>query len=97
MATAVSTEQRRRGARLSPHEAADLTPSLRTLVKRLVDEIDQMERATQLTHAATLSFDWGRLFYGCQRDRFGARFSIYRRQASQLQLLHDELDAIVNP
>lgn len=97
MGLAVSTEQRRKVARLSAHEAAVAVPSLLIETKRLVDEIDQLPREDQLTHAATLSNDWGRLFYGCQADKNAARFAIYRRQRSQIQLLHDELDAIVNP
>lgn len=97
MATAASPEQRRRFARLSSHEAAVATPSLLIQVKRLVDQVDAQPRNDQLTLAAQLSQDWGRLFYGCVADRNRGRYSIYRRTRAQLQALHDELDGLVNP
>lgn len=97
MADAPTPEQRRRVARLSAHEAAVATPSLLVQVKRLVDEVDALSRAQQLTLAAQLSQDWGRLFYGCVADRNRGRYSIYRRTRAQLQALHDELDGLVNP
>lgn len=97
MAHAPTPEQRRRGARLSAHEAVVATPSLLIQLKRLVAEADALSRATQLTHAAALSQDWGRLFWGCQADRNRGRYSIYRRSRAQLQALHEELDALLNP
>jgi hypothetical protein len=97
MADAPTPEQRRRVARLSAHEAAVETPSLLVEVKRLVAEVDALPRVTQLEHAAALSQDWGRLFYGCTADRNRGRYSIYRRARAQLQALHDELDALLNP
>jgi hypothetical protein len=97
MADAPTPEQRRRVARLSAHEAAVATPSLLITVKRLVDEVDALDRAAQLTLAAQLSQDWGRLFYGCVADRNRGRYSIYRRTRAHLQALQDELDALVNP
>jgi hypothetical protein len=97
MADAPTAEQRRRVARLSAHEAAAATPRLLVQVKRLVDQIDALPRATQLAHAAALSQDWGRLFRGCVADRNRGRYSIYRRTRAQLQALHDELDGLVNP
>lgn len=97
MAQAPTPEQRRRVARLSAHEAAVATPSLLIEVKRLVDQVDALDRNDQLTLAAQLSQDWGRLFYGCVADRNRGRYSIYRRTRAQLQALHDELDGLVNP
>jgi hypothetical protein len=95
MATAPSPEQRRRVANLSAHEAAVATPSLLVQVKRLVAQIDALPRATQLAHAASLSQDWGRLFFGCVADRNRGRYSIYRRTRAHLQALHAELDVFV--
>lgn len=97
MATAASPEQRRRFSRLSAHEAAVATPSLLAQVKRLVAEVDALDREDQLTLAGQLSQDWGRLFWGCVADRNRGRYSIYRRTRAQLQALHDELDGLVNP
>lgn len=97
MADAPTPEQRRRVARLSAHEAAVATPSLLVQVKRLVDQVDALTRPEQLTLAAQLSQDWGRLFYGCAADQNRGRYSIYRRTRAQLQALHDELDGLVNP
>lgn len=97
MADAPTPEQRRRVARLSAHEAAVAEPSLLVELKRLVAEVDALDRAEQLTLAAELSQDWGRLFYGCVADRNRGRYSIYRRTRAQHQALHDELDALLNP
>lgn len=97
MATAATPELRRKVARLSQHEAATATTTTLVLVKRLVAAVDALPRATQLAHAHTLTRDWGRLFYGCKADQNRGRFSIYRRTRAELLILHDELDALVNP
>lgn len=97
MADAVSPEARRRFVRLTAFEAQVDDPSLLVRIKRLVDEVDEMDAGDRATLAAELSNDWGRLFRGCRADTNRARYSIYRRQTSQLQLLHDELDELVNP
>jgi hypothetical protein len=97
MADAPSAEARRRFSRLSAHDASAAAPSLLMQVKRLVDEVDQMDAEDRATLAGELSQDWGRLFRGCRADANRARYSIYRRSPAQLQALHDELDALVNP
>ena len=97
MADAATPELRRKVAGLSAYEAAVADPSLLILVKRLVAEVDEMSAEDRATLAAELSQDWGRLFRGCRADTNRARFSIYRRSSAQLQALHDELDALVNP
>lgn len=97
MADAPTPEQRRRVARLSAFEALVDEPTVLIQVKRLVAEVDTLDREDQLTLAAELSQDWGRLFYGCVADTNRGRYSIYRRTSDQLQALHDELDALVNP
>lgn len=97
MADAPTPEQRRRVARLSAYQAGVASPSLLVQVKRLVAQADALDRGDQLTLAAQLSQDWGRLFYGCRADSNRGRYSIYRRTSAQLQALHDELDALLNP
>lgn len=97
MADAPSPEARRRFARLSAHEAAVDEPSLLIQVKRLVSDADELEAEDLANLASELSQDWGRLFRGCEADRNRARYSIYRRSSAQLQALHDELDALLNP
>lgn len=97
MADAPSPEARRRFVRLTAFEASVAEPSLLVQVKRLVAEVDALDAEAQATLAAELSQDWGRLFRGCTADKNRARYSIYRRPSGQLQALHDELDALVNP
>lgn len=93
MADAPTPEQRRRVAKLSAADAAADEPTLLQQVKRAVAEVDALPREDQLTFAAGLSQDWGRLFRGCEADRNRARYSIYRRSRAQLEALLAELEA----
>lgn len=97
MAGAASPEARRRFVRLTAYEAQVDEPTLLVRVKRLVSEVDVLPAEDRAELAAELSQDWGRLFRGCHADTNRARYSIYRRSQAQLQALHDELDALVNP
>jgi hypothetical protein len=97
MAEAPTPEQRRRVARLSEHEAAVETPTLLIEVKRLVAEVDALDDEEREELVAELGRRWPRLFRGCAADRNRARYSAYRSTRAQLQALHDELDALLNP
>lgn len=96
-----TADEVRRVAVISQQELADTDPDLLCLVKRIVNDFDELEASDPVEWAnrvdAITNDDYKKLFQASNFDRMRYRYSVYGFNYDLLQIVHDDLEAAFGP
>lgn len=91
----------RRAAVITDQELADTDPDPLTLLKRLVNDFDELEvsdpTAWETAVAAIVTDVYKKLFEGGNLDRLRFRYAVYGYDADRLEVVYNELETALGP